>query len=239
MNQQPIFTTTFHFKYHPDTTLQHLKELKKVLASMEGVTNVRCFKLNNMDYEFIWNYPVCSAEKYREHGAKGKAFLESLQGNATIPHNGMYGDIGVEAASAIIQDWNCDFFATEIPVPTANPYKTSTTDPIAFLKLQVNLHPEDAKAALQKWKEGDAKMGINDTRFFQISNTEYMEIATAPWKTYDQYMGVAGMAMEDCKSFEGKIEIKEMRVYGEFPKEMGNTWIEHWHPALIAPEVKL
>jgi hypothetical protein len=239
MNQQPIFTTTFRFNYHPDITIWHLMELKKVMTSMDGVTNLRCFKLNNTDYEFIWNYPVCSAEKYREHGSKGKALLESLDGNATIPHNAMYGDVGVEAATAIIQDWNCDFFATEIPIETASPFKTSSKDPIVFLTLQVNLHPEYAKTVLHTWKEGDIKMGIRDTRFFQISNTEYMEICTVPWKTYDQYMAAAAIGVEDTKSMAGMIDIKNVRVYGEFPREMGNKWIEHWHPSFVAPEVKL
>jgi hypothetical protein len=41
------------------------------------------------------------------------------------------------------------------------------------------------------------------------------------------------MAMAD------KIAITELRLYGDFPREMGNTWMEHWHPSLVASEVKL
>jgi hypothetical protein len=238
MNRQLIFVTVFRFKFHPDIIRQHLKTIKDTMQSMQGVTWVRVFKLNNMDYQFIWDHPACSLEQYRTHGEKGKAVMASFHGQVSIIYNGIYGDASPDMISAVIQDWNSDFFANEVQIPQATPWKTSTTDALAILKLHINLHSEDAKEALKKWTESGEKMGISDIRYFQMTNQDYVQICTSSWKNMEEYGRAGNVGKELVQSMAGKIEIKEMQLYGEYPPDVQTAWMGHWHPTVVATEIK-
>jgi hypothetical protein len=231
---------TLRFKYHPDHVKEHLKKVIAVMHEVKMI-NVRCFKLNNMDYQFWFAYAKTPLETFLADSQKVKDALTNFQGNVFPTHNAQYGSCGADSASAIMQNWPCDLYADEVELPTPNHHwHMAPANPIIYCKMQVSLHPDEAKPVLKEWKEiVEGSLGIQDLRTYQINCQEYLFIYSFPGKTVDEYRRISDAAKDFLKRHEKEVSIADVQIFGDLPAAILGPAMQDWHPSVVAAEVNV
>jgi hypothetical protein len=230
---------TLRFKYHPDHIKEHLKKIMAAMREVEMI-NVRCFKLNNLDYHFWFGYANTTLEKFLAGSQKMKDTLANFQGNVFPIRTAQYGSCGADSASAIIQNWPCEVYAEEVELPTPNHHwHMAPANPIINCKSQVRLHPDEAKQLLKEWKEIAESLGVQDLRTYQINCQEYLHIYSFPGKTLDEYRRFSDAAMDFVKRHEKEFSITDVQIYGDLPAAILGPSMQEWHPSVVAAEVNV
>jgi hypothetical protein len=236
MEAQSTHSVVFRLKYHPEAAKEALKKLKGLFTDIGG-TNVRIFKVNNLDYHFFFNYTNTSVEKYRLDGQKGRDLLASFQGNVVINPGFIHGNCSPDVISCLMQDWHSSYY-NEVQV--GQPAKLlSSTDPICIVKMRLNVHQDDVKDLLKKWNDLGVSEGIPDLRFYQISAQDYVQLYSFPWKNMEAYNSAATKCTEFLKAHETQITLTDVQAFGDFAPDVMSAAMQHWHPSVVAFEVKV
>jgi len=226
------------FKFHPDQTKEHLKKFLGIMREIELI-NVRCFKLNNTDYQFWFAYAHHPMEKFRTDSGRLMEAIKALQGNVTVHNCAQYGDCGGEVVSAILQEWPCEILADEVELPTRNHHwQMIPTSPILFVKMRISLHPDEAKPLLKAWKEVAESLGVQDLRTYQLDLQTYVHIYDYPVKTVDDYRRFSGAAVEFLKTHEKEVRLTDNQLFGDLPAAILGPALQDWYPSVVATEMK-
>jgi hypothetical protein len=148
-------------------------------------------------------------------------------------------ECGADVVSAILQDWNSEFFLDEVHLPTDRPVNAlSSTDPIVVAKYRLNVQADEAKELMKRLKKIKESHGVHDLRVYQSTGQDYVHVFSFPVKTMEQYHQYTGEALEFYKTNAKEIQLTTCSVFGDMPAAVYNAAIADFHPEIVASEVK-